>query len=173
MTFEFKLNLAMSIGREEAPRGAMIVSDEARRLAEQVNKRRSDQQLKSQTQLHKAEILKSKGHDFWNEFAIVLRREVEAFNNYLDHDEDKVSIDDTTKIFHVYLKSSRSEFDCFVNLPGQVISITGKGHSIGEVPKFNVKVDSNDEIKVHNNAGGGGGVESLQSVAIKILAIFA
>lgn len=151
----------------------MIVSDEARRLAEQRNKRHSDQQLKNQTQLHKAEILKSKGHAFWNEFAIALRREVEAFNNYLDHDDDKVSIDDTTKVYHAYLKSSQIELDCFVNLPGQVIAITGRSNSVVEIPKFNLKVDHNDEIKIHNNAGGGGGVESMQSVVIKILTLFA
>lgn len=149
------------------------MSDEARRLAEQANKRHSDQQLKNQTQLHKAEILKSKGHAFWNQFAIALRREVEAFNNYLDHDEDKVSIDDMTKVYHAYLKSSRGELDCFVNLPGQLIAITGRSNSMVKVPKFNLKVDHNDQIKIHNDAGGGGGVESPQAVAIKILTLLA
>jgi hypothetical protein len=151
------------------------MSDETRRLAEEVNQRQATQRTSGALQLHKAGILKAKGHSFWNNFAIVLRKEVDAFNSYLKDDEYSInSFDDTSTIYKVFLKSNKADVTCYVNIEGQVIEIGGSQQSAKPLSlQFRLTVSDNDEIQIRNNAGGGGGVESPSFVALQILKFFA
>jgi hypothetical protein len=152
------------------------MSDEAKRLAEEVNQRQANQRTSGALQLHKAAILKAKGHSFWNDFASLLRKEVNTFNSYLNDDEYKInSFDDTSTIYKVFLKSNQAEVTCYVDIDGQMIAIGGSQKTGGKQLslQFRLTVSDNDEIQIRNNAGGGGGVESPSFVALQILKYFA
>lgn len=80
MTLAFKLSIDVSIGRDKSAQSgrSFRMSDKARQLAAEVNKRQADQHIKNQLQLHKAEILRAKGFNFWNKLAIAVWETVQT-----------------------------------------------------------------------------------------------
>ncbi len=105
MAFAFKLNLTMLVGREGAAgKGEFRMSDRAKRLADEVNKRQAVQQVKDQVQLHKADILRAKGHQFWNNLAVIFREEYVDFNNHLNGAEYQIeTFDDRSTPYTIKL----------------------------------------------------------------------
>lgn len=177
MTLQFKVNFNVSIGRDRLAYGEAEIqmSDKAKRLADEVNRRQSDQEIKSQLQLHKAEILRSKGHAFWNDFAIKFREEVSEFNNHLQNDEYRIdTFDDTSTAYTIKIKSGKSGRDatCIVSIPSQQISATTHRPAEGSPIKYRLAVDHEDNIRILNNAGGGGGVVSESDFIIAVLKLF-
>jgi hypothetical protein len=177
MSLGFNLSLSISIGRNKAAQTAFVMSDKAKQLADEANKRDADQQIKSQLQLHKAGVLRSKGHAFWNNFAIVFREEYLDFNNLLTSDARRIeSFDDRSEIYKVKLHAkSGAHAVCTVDIEGQQISASGEQPGSSARLKINYKlcVDDEDNIIIRNNAGGGGGYVSESDFVIEVLRFFA
>lgn len=177
MTIAFKLNFNVSVGRGRSTSKGVQVSDRAKQLAEEVNKRQADQQVKDRLQLHKAEILRAKGQDFWNNFAIIFRTEFIDFNNHLNVAEYRIeTFDDrsTPRTIKLHGGKSGSHATCVVDVEAQTISATGvrPGAPNRFTLDYRLSVDDEDNVRIRNNAGGGG-VVSESDVAIEVLKFFA
>lgn len=110
MTFAFKLKLSLSVGQgNENGEEVFRMSDAAKRLAEQVNQRQADQEVKARLQLHKAEVLRGKRYAFWNDFVTLFRKEFNAFNSSLNDPEYQIEeFDDVSTIYTITLREGKT-----------------------------------------------------------------
>lgn len=179
MTVAFNLNFSISFGRDKAHCEAGPMSDKAKQLAAEVNKRQADQHTKNQLQLHKAGILRAKGFDFWNKFAIAFREEVADFNGHLQNDEYQIeSFDDRTTPYTIKLHGKfGTHASCKVDIEGQRIFLAGeRQRNASKLSKsYGLTVDDEDNIDIRDDtvSGGGGSVVSESTVIFEVLQFFA
>lgn len=176
MTFAFKLNLSLSVGQGNGNREEVFrMSEAAKRLAEQVNKRQEDQEVKARLQLHKAEVLRAKRYAFWNDFVILFRKEFNAFNNNLNDPEYQIEeLDDVSTIYTIILRGGKGGTNAQVECSEQLLSASGERP--GKFKKLNevviLVVDDQDNIHLKDGEGNKGWI-SQSEFALRVLRFFA
>ena len=150
------------------------MSEQARQLADEVNRRQSAQRAKDKLQLHKADILGAKGKAFWDSFAKAFKAEVDDFNSKLFDAEYRIeTVDAVTKPFTIDLHGGKGDTSANVicDLDGQTLSL--RGLRPGTEDKLNTSfalvVDNDDNIQIMS---GESNVTAIH-VALKVLRFFA
>jgi len=151
------------------------MSEGARRLAEEVNKRQADKKVKAELQLHKAKVLSVKRYTFWNDFVILFRKEFNEFNNNLNDAEYRIDeFDDTSIIYKVALRGGKDGTTARIECDEQLLSASGerpgKGKKLNEV--VILVVDEEDNIHLKDGEGNKGWI-SQSEFALRVLRFFA
>lgn len=176
MAFSFKLDLSVLVGRGTlANEKESIMSDGAKRLAEEVNKRQADKKVKAELQLHKAKVLSAKRYAFWNDFVILFRREFNDFNNSLDDSEFRIEeFDDTSVIYTITLRGGKDGTTARIECTEQLLSASGERP--GKVKQLNeviiLVVDDEDNIHLKDGEGNRGWITQSE-FALRVLRFFA